>query len=121
MPIELEARRSAETEIWVGGSVRGELELSVNGERVAAVDDQLNNDGQYVSLGRGMLRQGRNSLELHYTAGGWSPGAHAPQEPIGPLVLRPGGEADERILSVAPEQSAALCGRRLDWIELVRG
>jgi hypothetical protein len=121
MTIEIEAKQGAETEFWVGGSVRGDLELILNGKRVAGVEDQLNNNGQYLSLGEGTLRPGANTIELHYSAGGWRPGSHAPQEPIGPLVLRPAGEVDEHLLSVAPEQSAALCGRRLDWIELVRG
>jgi hypothetical protein len=121
MTIELAGERGGRTEFWVGGSVRGELEATLNGRRIADVEDQLNNDGQYLSLGEGNLRPGADTLELRYTAGGWAPGAHGPQEPIGPLVLRPAAKPEEPILSVAPEQSAALCGRRLDWIELVRG
>jgi hypothetical protein len=115
---DVEVPKAEEYEFWVGGSVGGGLELRLNGDPIADVRGQLNNDGQYISLGQGMLRSGANSLELLYTAGGWRPGAEIPQEPIGPLVLRPVSGA-ESILSVEPGRSRELCGRRLDWLELV--
>ena len=121
MTIEIEAPEASQTEFWVGGSVSGELELRLDGEPVADVQRQLNSTGQYVSLGQALLRQGPNTIEIHYTNGGWGPGSDVAQEPIGPLVLRPTDEVAERILSVEPGRSSALCGRRLDWVELVSG
>jgi hypothetical protein len=109
-----------EYEFWLGGSVSGSVELRVDGAQVAGVRGQLNNDGQYVSLGQGTLREGGNELLLRYSAGGWHPGSEVPQEPVGPLVLRPVLGA-EPILSAAPAAARRLCGRRLDWIELVKG
>jgi hypothetical protein len=112
--------KAGEYEFWLGGSIAGSLELRLDGERVERVTGQLNNDGQYVSLGQAALRPGANEVELDYTRGGWRPGSDVPQEPVGPLVLRPVSGA-EPILSVSPARSQKLCDRRLDWLELVEG
>jgi hypothetical protein len=112
--------KAREYEFWLGGSIAGSLELRLDGERVERVTGQLNNDGQYVSLGQAALRPGANEVELDYTRGGWRPGSDVPQEPVGPLVLRPVSGA-EPILSVSPARSQKLCDRRLDWLELVEG
>jgi hypothetical protein len=120
LSVTLMQPKAGEYEIWLGGSVTGSLELRIDGESVHRVTGQLNNDGQYVSLGQAALRAGANELELDYSAGGWRPGSEVPQEPVGPLVLRPVSGA-EPILSVSPGRSRELCGRRLDWLELVEG
>jgi hypothetical protein len=112
--------RAGDYEFWVGGSISGGLELSVNGRAVADVRHQQNNYGQYISLDQGFLRRGENTLELRHEAGGWGPGVEVPQEPIGPLVLRPVRGA-EPIVSLAPANAENLCGRRLDWVALTSG
>jgi hypothetical protein len=116
----LRSPRGGEYEFWVGGSISAGLDLKLNGESIADVRRLLNNSGQYMSLGQGTLRPGANTVELEHSEGGWAPGVEVPQAPIGPLVLRPVAGA-ERILSVVPAQSSELCGRRLDWVELVEG
>ena len=44
--------RAGRYEIWLGGSVRPEVDLTVDGRRVGQVRHQLNNEGEYVLLGR---------------------------------------------------------------------
>ncbi|HEU4736888.1 MAG TPA: hypothetical protein VFS48_07690, partial [Solirubrobacterales bacterium] len=63
---ELAEERGGAYSFWLGGSVAGEMDLTVNGKRVATARRQLNNDGQYVSLGEADLRPGANALELSY-------------------------------------------------------
>jgi hypothetical protein len=48
-----------------------------------------------------------------------SPGSGAPVYPLGPLalgVVRPSASIDY----VQPADAESLCGRRLDWLEIVR-
>ncbi len=120
LTVHLSVPAAGEYEFWVGGSVSVGVAMSVNGSTVARVGHQLNNHGQYISLGQGSLRRGPNTLELRYADGGWGPGAEVPQRPIGPLVMRPVQDA-EPIVSVAPEDAENLCGKRLDWVALASG
>ena len=45
-------------EVWLGGSVRPEVDLTVDGRPVGQVRHQLNNEGEYVLLGRARLGVG---------------------------------------------------------------
>lgn len=114
---EYSAPRPGEYEFWLGGSLSGEVELSVNGKGLESERELLNNDGQYVPLGEASLDEGPNDLELSFERGGWRPGATAYQGPVGPLVIRP-ATAEEQVVSVPVDRSGELCGRRLDWIEV---
>jgi hypothetical protein len=114
----MQAPRTGEYAFWVGGSISGGLELRVNARQVADVRQQLNNAGQFVSLGQGVLRRGSNAVELLHTKGGWRPGSEAPQGPVGPLVARQ-VQGAEPIVYAAPSRAKDLCGKRLDWVELV--
>jgi len=102
--------------LWLGGSFRGQVELSVDGQPVGDLGDQLNNSGQYVELGATHLAAGRHRLELRYSPGGLDPGSGGRAFGMGPLVL--GREPDRRrITYTAPAGAGRLCRRSLDWVE----
>jgi hypothetical protein len=107
-------------EIWVGGSVRGELRLAVDGASIGTVRQFLNNHGQYMHLGNAELDSGRHTIELSYTESDLHPGSAAAPAPMGPLVLRSGGPYG-RLSSVTPAEASSLCNRQWDWIALVPG
>jgi hypothetical protein len=63
------------------------------------------------------LAAGVHRVELERPGGGLAPGDGAPSV-VGPLVFE---RTDSRRLeSVAIAHARRLCGRRLDWVELVR-
>ncbi len=51
---------SGRYEVWLGGSVRPQVDLSVDGREVGQVRHQLNNEGEYVLLGKARLDVGRS-------------------------------------------------------------
>jgi hypothetical protein len=105
-------------DVWLGGSLRQEGVLRVDGREVGSVRHVLNNSGQYMPLGTIPLSPGRHRVEVEIGGAGLLPGSHGTAGAIGPLVLSRGRDA-ERTVSVAPAQASRLCGRRWDWIELV--
>jgi hypothetical protein len=120
---EIRARLSAPVagryEAWLGGSVRGEIELRVDGELAGESRHRLNNPGQYVNLGEVPLGREGHVITLHYEGPDLHPGSGGQPLPFGPLVFSRTEAADARISYVPPSQAAELCGRRWDWIEAV--
>ena len=99
------------------GSVRGRLTLSVDGVEIGAVEEQLNESGQFLYLGQAPLAAGTHQVELALAGQTLAPGSGGPPEPIGPLVLSPAAAVDSSVLRLPATRAAELCGRRLDWVE----
>lgn len=112
--------RSGEYTAWLKGSVRGGVELLVDGEAVGRARHELNNEGGFVELGTASLARGEHRVELRFGGAGLRPGsAGFPRPSTGPLLFVPaGGEAGE-IVSVPVDEAERLCGKRWDWIEAV--
>jgi hypothetical protein len=107
-------------ELFVQGSVRNPLAISIDGTVVGGVDYQLNAARQFLDLGEARLRAGTHTVELTLDGQSPAPGSGGPPEPIGPLVLSPVGAGDPVVLTVPAADAARLCGRNLDWIEAGR-
>jgi hypothetical protein len=102
--------------LWLGGSFRGEVELSVDGRSVGALRDQLNNTGQFTEFGSVDLAAGDHRVELRQSADDLRPGSGGAPLAMGPLVLS--REPDSTTITyTAPANASRLCGRRLDWVE----
>lgn len=104
--------------IWLGGSVRGEIEAFVDGEEVGSLDHQLANAGEYTELGQITLAPGRHRLELRYDDKPWNPGTETPLAlpyPTGPFAVGP--SEDPVVNYFTPNQAREICGRRWDWVE----
>jgi hypothetical protein len=105
--------------VWLGGSERNELEISIDGHEVGATHE-LNNTAQLTPFGSIALSAGSHQIELHDDGPGLAPGSRGGQFAFGPLVLgQSAGSA--RLLDVRPAQAASLCGKSLDWVEAVAG
>jgi hypothetical protein len=105
--------------IWVGGAVRGSLELTVDGHRVAAVRHRLNHAGQFVPLGNVALGAGTHAVTLRYEEPLLRPGSGGTPFPLGPLVLA-GETINAPVLRVPAQRARDLCGKTLDWVEALR-
>ncbi len=107
--------------VWIGGSFKGGVEVSVDGRRVGALRDQLNWPGTFTSLGLVRLERGRHTLRFRYGGPDLRPGSGGtPPFGVGPVALSSTTD-DSPITYVRPANARTLCGKSLDWIEALRG
>jgi hypothetical protein len=109
--------RAGRYEAWVGGSVRPEVDLTVDGRSAGEVRHQLNNQGEYVLLGRARLGRGRHSLAIRIHGADLHPGSGGVPSPVGPLQLSASDAAQTRVVQLPSERASELCGKPWDWIE----
>jgi hypothetical protein len=112
--------RPGDYDVWLGGSVRPEVTLEVDGRPVGEVRRQLNNQGEYVQLGSARLAPGDHKLTIDFHGADLHPGSGGAPGPVGPLVLSRQDPANTRVARFEPGEAARLCGKRWDWIEAVR-
>jgi hypothetical protein len=84
--------RSGVYDLWIGGSVRGRLDVLVDGRRVASARHQLSYAGQFVPLGRADLTAGAHTVEFRQSTPALAPGAGGEPWPLGPFALTPAGQ-----------------------------
>ena len=118
----LEVPRAGSYEAWLQGSVRGSVELRVDGSKVGEARQQLEEAGGFIELGTVRLGPGSHEVVLHFGGpdlhpGSASGGLAAPE--TGPLLFTPVGAEAGQLVSVPLEESDRLCGRPWDWIEAV--
>ena len=102
--------------VWLQGSSGRPVYAVIDGRRVGAMQ-QVNTTRQWTDVGSISLPAGRHRLEIVRPGGSLGPGdAYGGQ--IGPLALQP--DRPERLIRVAPGDADRLCGRPLDWVEVVR-
>jgi hypothetical protein len=108
-------------ELWLGGSFARGFEVSVDGNRVGTVKDELSASGGYVHVADLLLEAGVHTFALTYPHAGLTPGSGNNElTSLSAIALEPKSPASE-LIEVAPRQASRLCGRQLDWIEIVTG
>ena len=106
--------------VWIYGSIRGEMELRIDGEEVGSVRHLLNNSGLFVDLGQAELAEGEHELELVYSGADLlHAGSGGFEEPLGPIILTGDEAADAEVGVIDTADAAELCDRNLDWYELL--
>jgi hypothetical protein len=105
--------------VWVGGSMHGPLSITVNGTSVGHVRNVLQYAGEFVPFGSVRLPAGQATLDVDYGGSDLLPGSGGlTPDTIGPFVLERQGPP-QGLLEVAPKNARALCGRDLEWIEVL--
>jgi hypothetical protein len=117
--LELEVRRPGRYVLWLGGSFGRGFDVSLDGRPVAEARSALGNAGQYLRLAEHPLRRGRHRVVLRYRGGDLSPGSSDRLWSLGALLAAPAGHYG-RLLEVNPGDADRLCGKVLDWVEVVR-
>jgi hypothetical protein len=112
--------RGGHYDVYLQGSVRNRLAVLIDGVEVGAVDNQLNEGGQFLYFGRVPLSAGSHEISIVYDGQTLAPGSGGPPEPIGPLVLSPASAEDPPVRELPAPQGRAFCGKRLDWLEALR-
>jgi hypothetical protein len=106
--------------VWLGGSVRGRVDLSIDGREVGSARHRINY-GYYIDLGQFDLTGDSHLVEFHFHGSDLHPGSAGQAMPVGPLVFSSSGSADETVSYLPASRAGELCGRRLDWVEAVPG
>lgn len=119
--VSVRVNRPDEYEIWLGESVKPQVQLFVDGEPSGEVRHQLNNYGGYVRLGSATLEPGVHEIEARFSGPDLAPGSGGVADPIGPLTLSGAEAAESRLVRVAAADAETLCGREWDWIEVAAG
>jgi len=101
--------------LWLAGSVPDRVAILVDGEAVGETSHELNHRGHLIRIGVAELEPGAR-VDVVREEPPLAPGAGAPKEPLGPLVVAPAGRDPERTI-VASSGARRLCGLRLDWVE----
>jgi hypothetical protein len=110
---------SGSYDVWLGGSVRGTAKLEIDGRPVGSVRHTLSNFGGYTPVGSLSLDSGSHTLELTYSAGDLHPGSGGTSASFGPVALSP-ANANREPVFVPATDARELCGRSLDWVEVVQ-
>lgn len=118
--LEVTAPRAGRYGVYLQGSVRNRLTVSIDEREVGSVEEQLNEAQQFLYFGTVPLAPGRHTIALSYADQDLSPGSGGPPEPIGPLALSPEGPRELAVRKVPASQASELCGRHLDWVEALR-
>ena len=105
-------------DVWVMGSFGRGYDVLVDGRRIGEVSHHLNGRGQYDHAGRVELDRGRHSVTLNRGGGSLAAGDGL-LELLGPVLLTRHMAEPYAARVVDPAEAESLCGRRLDWFEIV--
>jgi hypothetical protein len=111
--------RSGEYEVWLAGSFARSVEVRIDGRLAGWARDELSQPASWIELDRLWLNAGRRRVELLRGGGTLAPGNGDGRRMLGPLALRPAGEAP-RVSALPAQRWRSLCGRTLAWAEVIR-
>jgi hypothetical protein len=106
-------------ELWLGGSFTRGFRVSVDGRAVGSVGDQPSAIDGYAHVADLRLGPGVHEIALAYPHPDLDPGsAESGLTQLTAIAFVPERPA-ARLLTLAPAEAHVLCGRSLDWIEIV--
>jgi len=114
--------RGQSYELWLGGIFARGFDVSVDGRHVGRLKNELSGFASYVHVADLPLSPGVHTFVLTYHHADLGPGSGLNEfTSLSAIALEPRESPARQMISVAPRQAAQLCGRPLDWIELVSG
>jgi hypothetical protein len=108
-------------ELWLGGGFDRGFVVHVDGHLVGSVSNELNNLGEYNQVGAPItLSAGVHTIDITYPQPNLSPGDADSESytSLAEIALQQLG-TPQRMLEVTPANARELCGKTLDWIEVV--
>ncbi len=106
-------------DVEVAGDISQKLTFRVDGRTIGAVSYELGPPGQIGPVGQVTLTAGPHTVEVIRPGNDLTPGDGGTSRTLGPIVfLR--GDVTGTVGQIAPAQARRLCGKPLDWIEIVR-
>jgi hypothetical protein len=116
----LEVRTAGRYRVWMGGYTPGSLTITIDGRTVGSLDHRIELPGQYFPLDSVQLAAGRHAVVLHYIRPLLQPGSTSgvAKLPMGPVIISTDTE-NLPVERLRPDQAHSLCGKSLDWLEIV--
>lgn len=111
--------RGGRYRVWLGGSFARSFEARIDGRAAGDVGYQLAWPGHYFELGSAGLSAGEHAIELTSPGGDLRGGDGYQGGLLSNLVLAP-ARPDRSVHRLDPSRARSLCGRELDWLEVVR-
>jgi hypothetical protein len=119
-------------ELYLGGSFGRGFEVRVDGRKVGRVKDELAGFVSFVPVTQVYLSAGVHKFEYTYPHLDLTPGsgetvnngeyaADTRFTSLSAVVLQPLQYPPSELISVPPSEARHLCGRPLEWVELVSG
>jgi hypothetical protein len=106
--------------LWLGGSLGRGFDVSLDGRRIGRVTNDLSMIDGYAPVADFELPAGIHKLSLTYPKAGVGPGAGDRLfTTLSSVVLAPITPGLGQLTRVAPAQATGLCGKSVDWIEVV--
>jgi hypothetical protein len=106
-------------QVWLQGSFSQRLEVWVGGHHVGSVAYEVGPPGQTVPVGTVTLSAGNHPVTIVRPPNNLTPGDGGTGRLLGPLMLVRDGASDE-VAQIDSGRAQSLCGRSLDWLEIVR-
>jgi hypothetical protein len=106
-------------DVWLGGSFNRRYVVWVAKHPLGSVSPDIGSPGEYVRVGQVSLSRGMVPVLIDRPQTGFTPGETASTALLGPLVLVRSGSPPP-VKEISPDQARSLCGRPLDWLEVVR-
>jgi hypothetical protein len=116
--IGFRVRAAGRYRVWLGGEVDRPLHVILDGRLVGAPSEVFGDDANKYLAATVSLSPGKHKLTLIRGGGSLRPGDKA-STVIDGAILEPLGAEREAVVSAAPSAWHSLCGRWLDWIEVV--
>jgi len=101
--------------VWVGGSFRGRLSVSLDGRSVGSSSPHVDRAGMWARVGDVPLAEGAHSVTVLLERDLLHPGSSNGVFYLGPVALAQ--EPDGALQRHDPSSPQSLCGTRLDWVE----
>jgi hypothetical protein len=106
-------------QVWLEAAVGQHFPVWVGRRLVGTTPNELGPPGQFVHLGQVTLAAGGQPVEIVRPAPNLAPGQDGTTRYLGPLMLVSGVDPPP-VSDIDPRHARALCGRSLDWLEIVR-
>jgi hypothetical protein len=107
-------------ELWLGGSFTRGFDVNIDGRDVGRVKDEIFDIDGYVPVVKLFLAAGVHTVSLTYPHADLTAGSGDNlYTNLTAIALQPLQTPETAILSVTPDRARTLCGRSLDWIEVV--
>ena len=118
MDLNLTVPAGGRWRIWLKGDFGREVSVDVDGKYVGGVSYESGNEGNYARPMDVQLTAGRHRFTIERGGGSPAPGDGTPSRIVA-LVLEP-KTSEPQVQTLSASRSRELCGRRVDWIEVVR-
>jgi hypothetical protein len=115
----LDVPRSGSYQVWLDAAVVRRFDVWVAGEHIGYAQNQLGPPQQFVHVGQVTLAPGLHQVKIVPATGSVRPGQDATTQLIGPVMLVQAPDPPP-VRVINPSGARSLCGRSLDWLEIVR-